>query len=183
MPLDEVLQSLSVSVGVGLGRDEAARRLDRYGRNSLPAPKRRGPLLRFALAGRPWSRRRTPRCKIWPAAHCCATTRTSGRTRRLVGESSATPPRALCSRSRARPGSTRRRSSLPHREFDEIPFESEHRYMATLHHDHGGTPSCRSKARRSRCSIYACGIPVTGLSIARHGRGAWMRPRAPDSAC
>lgn len=21
---------------------------------------------------------------------------------------------------------------------DEIPFESEHRYMATLHHDHGG---------------------------------------------
>ncbi len=35
--------------GVGLSQQEAAARLERYGRNSLPPPKRRGPWLRFAL--------------------------------------------------------------------------------------------------------------------------------------
>ena len=49
LPWDEVLHILSVSVSTGLNHEEAARRLQQYGRNSLPAPKRRGPWLRFAL--------------------------------------------------------------------------------------------------------------------------------------
>jgi magnesium-transporting ATPase (P-type) len=48
-PFDEVLDALSVCAGTGLSRQEAARRLERYGRNSLPAPRQRGPWLRFAL--------------------------------------------------------------------------------------------------------------------------------------
>ncbi|MBE0623036.1 MAG: HAD-IC family P-type ATPase [Burkholderiales bacterium] len=45
----EALDALSVSASNGLSRDETARRLEQYGRNSLPAPKRRGLWLRFAL--------------------------------------------------------------------------------------------------------------------------------------
>lgn len=48
-PADSALHALSVSAGVGLSRQEAERRLQAYGRNSLPPPKRRGPWLRFAL--------------------------------------------------------------------------------------------------------------------------------------
>ena len=40
---------MSVDARAGLARQEAARRLDQFGRNSLPEPKRRGPWLRFAL--------------------------------------------------------------------------------------------------------------------------------------
>ncbi|MDP2323266.1 MAG: cation-transporting P-type ATPase, partial [Gammaproteobacteria bacterium] len=46
--VDEVSHAQSVVPGTGLDRQEAARRLEAYGRNSLPAPKRRGPWLRFA---------------------------------------------------------------------------------------------------------------------------------------
>ena len=46
---DEVLHAFSVLAGQGLSQMEAARRLEKYGRNSLPAPKQRGPWLRFAL--------------------------------------------------------------------------------------------------------------------------------------
>ena len=45
---DEALHDLSVCAGTGLSRQEAARRLEQYGRNSLPAPRQRGPWLRFA---------------------------------------------------------------------------------------------------------------------------------------
>ncbi len=45
----EALLTLSVDAGSGLSGPEAARRLDRYGPNSLPAAKRRGPWLRFVL--------------------------------------------------------------------------------------------------------------------------------------
>ncbi len=48
-PFDEALHTLSVCAGTGLSRQEAVRRLAQYGRNSLPAPKRRGPWLRFAV--------------------------------------------------------------------------------------------------------------------------------------
>ena len=46
---DDALRALSVSAGSGLSRQEAIRRLQQYGRNSLPTPKRRGPWLRLAL--------------------------------------------------------------------------------------------------------------------------------------
>ncbi|WP_313952449.1 cation-transporting P-type ATPase [Accumulibacter sp.] len=49
LPVARALHSLSVVAGVGLSQQEAAARLERYGRNSLPPPKRRGPWLRFAL--------------------------------------------------------------------------------------------------------------------------------------
>ena len=42
----DVLGELGSGVG-GLAPDEAARRLERYGRNELPAAKRRPPILRF----------------------------------------------------------------------------------------------------------------------------------------
>ena len=45
----QALYTLSVETGTGLNQQEAARRLEQYGRNSLPAPKRRGPWLRLAL--------------------------------------------------------------------------------------------------------------------------------------
>ncbi len=48
-PADSALCALSVSAGTGLSRLEAERRLQTYGQNSLPPPKRRGPWLRFAL--------------------------------------------------------------------------------------------------------------------------------------
>lgn len=48
-PLTEVLRTLSVTASTGLSCEESARRLEQYGRNSLPASKRRGPWLRLAL--------------------------------------------------------------------------------------------------------------------------------------
>ncbi|MGK2942541.1 MAG: cation-translocating P-type ATPase [Immundisolibacter sp.] len=45
----EALLTLSVDTSTGLSGPEAARRLHRYGPNSLPAAKRRGPWLRFVL--------------------------------------------------------------------------------------------------------------------------------------
>ena len=45
----EALRTLSVDAGTGLGHEEAARRLEQYGGNRLPAPRRRGPWRRFAL--------------------------------------------------------------------------------------------------------------------------------------
>ncbi|WP_448507504.1 cation-translocating P-type ATPase [Immundisolibacter sp.] len=48
-PLGEALRNLSTNASTGLSRHEAARRLERYGRNSLPAPRQRGPWLRFVL--------------------------------------------------------------------------------------------------------------------------------------
>ena len=46
MPIDAVLRSLDASAK-GLGSEEAATRLDRYGANCLPEPPRRSALLRF----------------------------------------------------------------------------------------------------------------------------------------
>ena len=48
-PLAETLHKLSVDISIGLSREDVARRLEQYGPNSLPDPKRRGPWLRFAL--------------------------------------------------------------------------------------------------------------------------------------
>jgi magnesium-transporting ATPase (P-type) len=45
----DVLGDYEVTRAAGLSAEEAARRLERFGRNELPAPKRRGPLLRFLL--------------------------------------------------------------------------------------------------------------------------------------
>ncbi len=47
--VDETLETQSVSTGTGLSREEAERRLEQHGRNSLPPPKRRGPWLRFVM--------------------------------------------------------------------------------------------------------------------------------------
>ena len=48
-PVAQALYALSVETGMGLNRQEAARRLDQYGHNSLPAPRRHGPWRRLAL--------------------------------------------------------------------------------------------------------------------------------------
>ncbi len=48
MQATEVLARIDAGDG-GLGADEAARRLERAGPNRLPAPRRRGPLVRFLL--------------------------------------------------------------------------------------------------------------------------------------
>jgi len=48
-PVAQALHTLSVETGMGLNRQEAARRLEQYGHNSLPAPARRGSWRRFAL--------------------------------------------------------------------------------------------------------------------------------------
>jgi len=45
----QTLQAQAVAPGTGLGREEAARRLEQYGPNSLPAARRRPPWLRLAL--------------------------------------------------------------------------------------------------------------------------------------
>ena len=47
--VDAALRAQSVCASTGLSHQEAIRRLEQYGRNSLPAPRRRGPLLRLAL--------------------------------------------------------------------------------------------------------------------------------------
>ena len=51
---------------------------------------------------------------------------------------------------------------------DEIPFESEHRYMATLHHDHEGRVFALLKGAPERvldlCVVDAGGAPLD------HGR-------------
>ncbi len=46
---DEALRALFASASTGLSRQEAAQRLEQYGRNSLPAPQRRGAWLRLVL--------------------------------------------------------------------------------------------------------------------------------------
>ena len=46
---DEALHALSVSASTGLSQQDAAQRLEQYGRNGLPPAKRRGPWLRLAL--------------------------------------------------------------------------------------------------------------------------------------
>ncbi len=48
-PAKDVLRELEVTRAAGLSAVEAAHRLKRHGRNELPAPKRRGPLVRFLL--------------------------------------------------------------------------------------------------------------------------------------
>ena len=47
--MDATLQQFDVASNSGLSHQEATQRLEQYGRNSLPTPKRRGPWLRFAL--------------------------------------------------------------------------------------------------------------------------------------
>jgi len=47
--IDAALQRLAVDPKTGLNSDEVSQRLSTYGPNSLPATKRRGPWLRFAL--------------------------------------------------------------------------------------------------------------------------------------
>ena len=47
--IDAVLQRLEVDPKSGLSSDEVSQRLDKYGPNTLPESKRRGPWLRFAL--------------------------------------------------------------------------------------------------------------------------------------
>jgi magnesium-transporting ATPase (P-type) len=48
-PVPQVLQQQSVAPGTGLTHDEAARRLEQFGRNALPVARRRPPWQRFAL--------------------------------------------------------------------------------------------------------------------------------------
>ena len=48
-PISAVLERLGVDENTGLSVEEARARLERYGPNALPPPRRRGPLLRFLL--------------------------------------------------------------------------------------------------------------------------------------
>jgi Ca2+-transporting ATPase len=49
MPAEEVLDALNASSATGLSEQEAAVRLEQYGRNLLSPPKTRGPVVRFLL--------------------------------------------------------------------------------------------------------------------------------------
>jgi magnesium-transporting ATPase (P-type) len=49
LAIDDALQRLDVDPKVGLSSEDVSQRLAKYGPNSLPQSKRRGPLLRFAL--------------------------------------------------------------------------------------------------------------------------------------
>jgi magnesium-transporting ATPase (P-type) len=66
---------------------------------------------------------------------------------------------------------------------DEIPFESEHRFMATLHHDHAGHAFVLLKGAPERGSTCACRMLAASRSIAPPGKRAWKTRPAPDSAC
>jgi magnesium-transporting ATPase (P-type) len=67
----------------------------------------------------------------WGAPHCVQRRGTASRRQRMVALSDH---RAHCSRWPPRPGSTSP-SSAKRCATDLIPFESQHRFMATLHHD------------------------------------------------
>ncbi|MBL8340262.1 MAG: cation-transporting P-type ATPase [Rubrivivax sp.] len=56
-----------------------------------------------------------------------------------------------------------------HPRVDEIPFESEHRYMATLHHDHAGHATVYLKGAPERV-LDLCRVLPDGSAI---DRGAW----------
>jgi magnesium-transporting ATPase (P-type) len=49
LPVADALHQQSVAAARGLNQQAASERLEQYGRNSLPPPRRRGPFLRFAL--------------------------------------------------------------------------------------------------------------------------------------
>jgi magnesium-transporting ATPase (P-type) len=49
LPVADALHQQSVAAARGLSQQAASERLEQYGRNSLPPPRRRGPFLRFAL--------------------------------------------------------------------------------------------------------------------------------------
>ncbi|HRF03858.1 cation-transporting P-type ATPase [Accumulibacter sp.] len=49
LPIADALHQQSVAAASGLSQHAASERLEQYGRNSLPPPRRRGPFLRFAL--------------------------------------------------------------------------------------------------------------------------------------
>ena len=73
----------------------------------------------------------------WPS---CATTRACARTARPGSPTRSDGGRAphLRGQGGSRPEHLRR--ELPR--TDEIPFDAQHRYMATLHHSHAGRRSC-----------------------------------------
>ncbi len=73
----------------------------------------------------------------WRARRCSATTPRCAEAT-AAGWWTATRWRAPWSPSRTRWGSTRRPCAHSCRERDEIPFDAQHRFMATLHHDHAG---------------------------------------------
>ena len=103
---------------------------------------------------------------------CCATRRHFAGPRTATGSWTATRPRARCSRSGIKAGLNLdlEREECPR--TDTIPFEPEHRFMATLHHDHDG-----------RGFIYVKGAPERVLGMCarapRRGRRPAARSRPP----
>lgn len=69
---------------------------------------------------------------------------------------------------------------------DHIPFESEHRFMATLHHDHTGHAFIFMKGQLSRCWACATGSAppaMTRRSICPSGTRRWRPPAHSASVC
>src|SRR4030095_1135317 len=87
-----------------------------------------------AMAGPP---ARTPCCNAWDACPCCATIRSFVR-RTVSGRWRATRPRGRCTRLHPSSGWSGEPSKAKSPRVDVIPFESEHKFMATLHGSSGG---------------------------------------------
>src|SRR6516165_6169603 len=90
-----------------------------------------------AKAGRRETRRARTRCsRLWAASLCFATTPSSSGKKGL-GKSKATQPREHSIRSQAS-SAWRATEQAASPRIDAIPFESEHKFMATLHKSAAG---------------------------------------------
>ena len=138
-------------------RDDRAERRDRGDDGSRSAASATRPTAPSVLGGERSSRRRPAAGEIARAALLCndAGCVATGR----AGWSTATRPRARCVTLGAQGRATNRpRAGAAARGTDEIPFDPEHRFMATLHHDRDGRGTAStSRARPSACSRCAAG--------------------------
>ncbi|MDF5871393.1 HAD-IC family P-type ATPase [Pseudomonas aeruginosa] len=107
-------------------------------------------------------------CRRSVARRCCATRRACTRRARH-GNWRATPPSALLSLG-LKLGLDPQALAAERPRSDAIPFESEHRFMATLHHDHAG-----------QAMVYLKGAPERILDMCEAERvGDSVRPLDPD---
>ena len=141
----------------------------------------RGSFLRDATRSmsRKWSR--CARCFV---ARCCAATRCFARAAMNGGRRRPDRGRAGCRRHQGRPRSGPREQAYPR--TDVIPFESENRFMATLHHDHRAMVSSTSRVRpngSSRCANGSVAMAAMSRSMPASGGGGSTKSALGASGC